>query len=76
MAKAPVDVSKVLTSATATIELCKEAAVLTEKLAEKGTGNEPDGLAPNTLARLSDAVHTLAENQRTLAEAVAEIQKP
>ena len=75
MPKEPIDVSAVQTLAASAIELGEEAADLTVKLAEKGTGNEPDGLVPNALSDLCDAVKTLGQNVQTLAEAVAELQK-
>lgn len=76
MAKVTVDVSEVEALAASAVDLAKEAADLTERLAEKGTGNEPDGLVPNALSDLCEAVQTLGQNIQTLAEAVAEMQKP
>lgn len=75
MAKPSVDVSGIIDSAASAIKLGQDASDLTSKLAEKGTGNEPDGLVANALTHLCNAVQSLGEDVRTLADAVTELQK-
>lgn len=61
------DLTGVLTVAAEVVSIGKEVEGLAAKVAEKETGNEPDGLVPNALSRLAEVTQKLGECVQTLA---------